>query len=66
MPDAIVPSPCNNVCRIDGRTGWCEGCGRSLDEIAAWASLDDDEKMAVWDDLARRRTELKSSEVTGR
>ena len=51
-----VASPCNNVCRIDARTGWCEGCMRTLDEIAAWATLSDDDKRAVWDALARRRT----------
>ena len=30
-----MPSPCINVCRMDERTGWCEGCQRTLTEIAA-------------------------------
>ncbi|HEY4066718.1 MAG TPA: DUF1289 domain-containing protein, partial [Burkholderiaceae bacterium] len=34
-----VPSPCTSVCRMDERSGWCEGCGRTLNEIAAWSSL---------------------------
>lgn len=50
-----VASPCNSVCRMDAATGWCEGCLRTLDEIADWASMDDAEKLAVWDALARRR-----------
>ena len=50
-----VASPCSNVCRIDPRTGWCDGCLRTLDEIAAWATMSDDDKRAVWDALARRR-----------
>jgi predicted Fe-S protein YdhL (DUF1289 family) len=50
-----VPSPCIDVCRIDARSGWCEGCGRTLDEIAAWGGLDDAQKLAVWDALDRRR-----------
>ena len=35
------PSPCIDVCRMDARSGWCEGCLRTLDEIAAWSTLDD-------------------------
>jgi predicted Fe-S protein YdhL (DUF1289 family) len=53
-----VPSPCNSVCRMDARTGWCEGCARTLDEIAAWSTMSDDEKAAVWDELAARRAAL--------
>ena len=49
-----VPSPCIDVCRIDARTGWCEGCLRTLDEIAAWGGLDEAGKQAVWDRLAVR------------
>jgi len=37
---AVVPSPCTGVCRIEPRTGWCAGCGRTLREIADWPMLD--------------------------
>ena len=50
-----VPSPCISVCRMDEASGWCEGCLRTLDEIAAWATLDDAARRAVWVDLGRRR-----------
>ena len=50
-----VPSPCISVCRMDEATGWCEGCMRTLDEIAAWSLLDDAEKRAVWAELGPRR-----------
>lgn len=43
-----VPSPCVSVCRMDAASGLCEGCLRSLDEIAAWGTLDDDGRRAVW------------------
>ncbi|MFG6466146.1 DUF1289 domain-containing protein [Roseateles sp. BYS87W] len=33
-----VASPCVHVCEIDARSGWCQGCARSLDEIAGWGS----------------------------
>jgi predicted Fe-S protein YdhL (DUF1289 family) len=52
---ASVPSPCISVCRIDPATGWCEGCYRTIDEIAHWALLDDGEKLGVWSELNRRR-----------
>jgi len=50
-----VPSPCISVCRIDPASGLCEGCLRTLDEIAAWGSLDDDARRAVWSAIERRR-----------
>jgi predicted Fe-S protein YdhL (DUF1289 family) len=36
-----VPSPCISVCRMDAATGLCEGCFRTLDEIAAWGIGDE-------------------------
>jgi hypothetical protein len=52
---AAVPSPCISVCRIEPATGWCEGCLRTIDEIAHWSVLDEDEKRAVWAELKCRR-----------
>jgi predicted Fe-S protein YdhL (DUF1289 family) len=49
-----VPSPCISVCRMDADSGLCEGCFRTLDEIAAWGLASDAEKRAVWDQLLRR------------
>jgi uncharacterized protein len=54
-PGAPVGSPCVNVCRMDAGTGWCDGCQRTLDEIAAWGTLDDAGRLAVWRQLAQRR-----------
>lgn len=52
---AAVPSPCISVCRIDAASGWCEGCLRTIDEIARWSLLDDDEKRQVLFALPQRR-----------
>ncbi len=49
------PSPCIDVCRMDAATGWCEGCLRTLDEIACWSVLTDEEKRAVKAVLQQRR-----------
>ena len=55
MSDTPVPSPCIDVCAIDPRTGWCEGCLRDIDEIAAWGSLDDAAKRRILAGLPSRR-----------
>lgn len=54
-PGMPVPSPCISVCVMDAERGWCTGCQRTLDEIAVWSILDDQEKRAVWTALAGRR-----------
>ena len=48
-------SPCIGLCRIERRSGLCEGCLRSLTEIADWPMLSRGEKLAVLDKLSRRR-----------
>jgi hypothetical protein len=55
VASTAVPSPCISVCRIEPASGWCEGCYRTIDEIARWGLLDDDEKLGVWAELKRRR-----------
>ena len=52
---AGVPSPCVSVCAIDEATGFCAGCLRTIDEIAAWSVLDDDERRDVWARIGVRR-----------
>jgi uncharacterized protein len=66
-PQGPIASPCNDVCRIDAASGWCLGCGRSIDEIAAWASASDDERRAVLAQLPSRRLRLQPAQsVIGR
>ncbi len=50
-----VVSPCVSVCTLDPATGWCQGCLRTVDEIADWSSLDYDGKRAVLERLQERR-----------
>ena len=54
---APVPSPCINVCRMDEASGWCEGCLRTIDEIASWSAYDDATRRAVWDALDDRHAQ---------
>ena len=57
MPEGEVASPCTSVCEMDPRSGYCRGCFRTLDEIAAWSVLDTEGKKAVLAALPERRAE---------
>ena len=52
--DAPVPSPCISVCQIHEDTRLCAGCFRTLEEIGAWRTLDDEGKRALWRKLGER------------
>lgn len=54
MSDA-VPSPCIDICRIDPDSGLCDGCLRTLDEIADWGGYSEEQKQSVAQELAQRR-----------
>ncbi|MBU6298126.1 MAG: DUF1289 domain-containing protein [Alphaproteobacteria bacterium] len=49
-----MESPCVKICTMDARSGLCTGCGRTLDEIARWASMTDPERAAIMHDLKDR------------
>jgi hypothetical protein len=55
MSDSPVASPCNKVCILDGASGLCIGCFRTIDEIAAWGALDDARRAAIVAELPARR-----------
>ena len=46
MTEAIA-SPCIDVCRMNPLTGLCDGCFRTIDEIAGWSSFDDTQRAMV-------------------
>ena len=56
-PQAEVPSPCINICRMNEATGLCEGCWRSIDEIAQWSRLDVEDKRSVLALVEMRRAD---------
>ena len=53
-----VESPCVGVCVIDERTGLCEGCLRTLDEVAVWGGSSPAERREILAAVAARRAEL--------
>ena len=51
-----VASPCVDVCRMNPATLLCEGCFRTLEEIAAWSSMSAEEKREVLVRLPARKS----------
>ncbi len=49
-----IMTPCIGVCELDA-TGRCEGCMRSGDEIARWASMSETERSWYMDEELPRR-----------
>jgi len=50
----MISSPCTKVCVVDGVSGLCFGCGRTLPEIAKWGNLSEAERLAIMATLAER------------
>lgn len=48
-----VDSPCVSICRM--KHGYCEGCGRTLGEIAEWSRATDDRRREILSRIAGRR-----------
>jgi predicted Fe-S protein YdhL (DUF1289 family) len=74
MPPVL--SPCVKLCVLDAG-GICEGCGRTIEEIAAWPAADDEARrgivacaaarlqgMAATHSISSRNSGLGSAETT--
>ncbi len=57
-----LPSPCIDICTMNPRTGLCEGCLRTIDEIVGWGSANEDQKRVVWRELKRRVGQAAASD----
>jgi hypothetical protein len=56
-----LETPCIDVCEIDAVSGLCVGCGRSLDEIASWAVMSEEERRAIMAILRARQTQAATA-----
>ena len=52
--ETAMESPCVKICAIDPQSGRCTGCGRTLSEIAAWASISAAERRRLMTELELR------------
>jgi len=54
-----MPSPCISVCQMNVDTGLCEGCFRTIDEIAQWSTATEEFKRTAWLEIKRRQARAK-------
>ncbi|PRD41512.1 DUF1289 domain-containing protein [Phyllobacterium phragmitis] len=51
---SMIESPCILVCSIDANTGYCFGCGRTIDEIGAWTMMTPERRREISTKLPAR------------
>jgi uncharacterized protein len=56
QPPKAIATPCIKVCVVDGASGLCLGCFRTLSEIGGWTRLTDEQRATVMTDLPNRRS----------
>jgi uncharacterized protein len=56
-----LESPCNNICLLDAETDTCIGCGRTIQEIAGWAAMSEQERRAIMRELPARMQQLEEA-----
>ena len=49
-----MKTPCVKVCQMDPHRNLCLGCRRTLDEIARWGMMNDQERERILAELPRR------------
>ncbi len=62
MAAATTTSPCIKICVIDEAKSLCRGCARTLEEIAAWAHLDETARLTIMDALPARMTAFETTQ----
>lgn len=60
---APIKTPCVQVCVVDGESGLCLGCFRTLPEIARWSRLSDAERETIMDELPSRLSRISPEKL---
>lgn len=55
-----ISTPCIKICVIDPASRLCEGCGRTLTEIAQWGRLSEPERQAIMAGLPKRLADRRT------
>lgn len=63
---SAISSPCTKVCVIDPASRLCEGCGRTLQEIAQWSRLSEAERLAIMATLEARLSPRRDGQAPRR
>ena len=62
-PPAPIRTPCVKVCVVDGESGLCLGCYRTLQEVASWARFTDAERDRLMAELPTRRDRIRPEKL---
>ena len=62
-PRRAAITPCIKVCMVDGQSGLCLGCFRTLPEIARWERFTDDERTQLMAALPARRSRISPEKL---
>ena len=62
-PPRAAITPCIKVCMVDGQSGLCLGCFRTLPEIARWERFSDEERLALMAALPARRARISPEKL---
>ena len=62
-PPTPIKTPCVQVCAVDGESGLCLGCFRTLPEIARWSRLSEAERGAIMVELPSRRGRIRPEKL---
>ena len=63
MQAAPIATPCVKVCIVDGESGLCLGCYRTLAEVAGWTGFSDAERAAIMAGLDARRGRIRPEKL---
>jgi len=58
-----IATPCVRICVVDGESGLCLGCQRTLAEVAAWARFTDAERAEIMAVLPARRSRIRPEKL---
>ncbi|WP_426040121.1 DUF1289 domain-containing protein [Brevundimonas sp. TWP2-3-4b1] len=58
-----IATPCVQVCIVDGPTGLCLGCYRTLAEIGGWSQLTDDQRTEIMSELSTREARIDPAKL---
>ncbi len=59
-----IRTPCVQVCVVDGPSGLCLGCFRTLAEIGGWSGLTDEQRADLMRDLPGRRSRIDPAKLS--
>ena len=62
-PPRPIRTPCVQVCVVDGDSGLCLGCHRTVDEIARWTRFSDAERDQLMAELPARRGRIAAAKL---